>query len=390
MREFAREPFDLATGPVLRAACFGGATAQETVVAMVAHSIVSDERSLRQLSAELLAIYDLLASGSPLPSAPASPAPASPAPLAGTASAADIRFWREHFFAVPAEAPRLRLCRQPQPDLRSFAAGTVTRELSGLGAVSDLGEELSLLTVYYLLLSSYGAGTDIVVGLTADLRTPVGPPGPGNHVSTIGMRFRLCADETFRELADRLRTTAESTRRHAGTPLDAVLPYAYGQTGWRKPLFRHAFSYQDSRTDRGFRDELTEVPVGLGYSRFDLVLTARRDVSGTSVTLTYSEELFGDGRPGNCWTATAPCSPTASPGPASPSGRFRRGAPTMRAHRPPLPGRMTTFPAASCRTGASCSTAPRAMPTTTSSSWAAALSRRFCSSSTSSARLAGD
>ena len=119
--EFVRRPFDLATGPLIRAAVTG-----RTVV-LVVHHLVADGNALRVLAEELLALCGGAALGAP--QAPAAPPTARPE---------SVRYWRQRLAGYQAAGARLDTSRDIAAE-STFEAGHVTRRLSDRATAAVAG-----------------------------------------------------------------------------------------------------------------------------------------------------------------------------------------------------------------------------------------------------------
>ena len=138
----ARQPFDLAVGPLLRAEVLRLAT-EEHVLLVNMHHIVSDGWSVGVFHRELAAAYDAFVRGNEpvfpgLPIQYADYAVWQRAWLQGSVLAAQAAYWRRQLAGVTTlELPTDR----PRPPVPSHRGGDVTFELSGqlVRAIRELG-----------------------------------------------------------------------------------------------------------------------------------------------------------------------------------------------------------------------------------------------------------
>ncbi|HLM57775.1 MAG TPA: amino acid adenylation domain-containing protein, partial [Pyrinomonadaceae bacterium] len=207
----SREAFDLTRGPLLRASLLR-LRADEHILVVTIHHIVSDAWSLSVLVGELAALYEAFDEGR-RPALPALPVQYADFALwqrermQGAALEARLAYWKEK---LGGQLPVLELpTDRPRPPVQSFRGARTSFALS-----EALTEELDLLcrregvTLFMLLLAAfqtllhrYTGQTDILVG------TPVAGRGRsetrhliGYFVNTLVMRGRLSGAQSFRDL----------------------------------------------------------------------------------------------------------------------------------------------------------------------------------------------
>ena len=173
--EEARRPFDLARGPLLRAALLRLAD-EEHVLVVVMHHIVSDGWSMSVLVREVGALYKAHGEGvaSPLPKLPIQYADFAVWQrrwLAGRVLEKHLDYWKRQLGG--GDIPALDLpTDRPRPDVQSFRGASRTalypRSLSDALNVVCRREGVTLfmllLAAFKVLLRRYTGQTDIVVG----------------------------------------------------------------------------------------------------------------------------------------------------------------------------------------------------------------------------------
>ncbi len=315
---YARRPFDLARGPLLRAAVVRLAPREHLLLATL-HHITADGWSVGVLVAELAALYAGFRGG---PGA-ASPLPALPfqyadyarwqrarlaARFAGEASplAADLGYFRAQLAGAPAllELPADHP-RPARPAIASLAAG---RREARVGA--DLARDLAALarrhraTPFVLLLAAFDAfllrltgQEDLVVGSPVANRGLAATEGMiGFFVNTVALRADLSGDPSFRELESRVRKTALAAFAHQELPFERLVEdLAPARSLAHAPLVQVVFALQDAPVPP------LALP-GLAVSRLDLPpLAAKFDLTceveasgddGLAVRLEYAANLF--------------------------------------------------------------------------------------------------
>ncbi|MFJ7209111.1 amino acid adenylation domain-containing protein [Streptomyces sp. NPDC098789] len=231
LTEEANTPFDLATGPLLRAALLRTGE-QEHVLLLTIHHIAADAWSVNVLLAEAGAAYRLadaaVAALPPLPVQYADFATWQRGRLDGAAHQESLGYWRQRLAGLTDTPPRATATGRPEG---AAAAGTHTLELPAEIATGlrDLAarHRTTLFTVslaaLQVLLHRYGGGADPVIA------TPVGGRGRselegliGCFVNTLLLRGDLSGRPTFAAVLDR---ATEATRRdfqHQEVPFEQL------------------------------------------------------------------------------------------------------------------------------------------------------------------------
>ncbi|HLK57997.1 MAG TPA: amino acid adenylation domain-containing protein, partial [Chthonomonadaceae bacterium] len=219
VREEALRPFHLAEGPLFRASLIR-LDAEDHVLLLTLHHIVSDGWSQGILSRELTTLYNAFRADqpSPLPELPiqyADYAAWQRAWLTGEELARQFAYWKENLAGAPTllELPTDR----PRPPMQTFHGALKRRELSGeltqrLKALSQQeGATLfmTLLAAYQTLLFRYSGQDDIVVGTPIANRTRTEVEGLiGFFLNMLAMRGDLSGDPSFQVLLGRIREAA--------------------------------------------------------------------------------------------------------------------------------------------------------------------------------------
>src|SRR5580704_8942961 len=285
IRRLARIPFDLATGPLARAALVR-LSPDAHVLAVVIHHIVADGWSFRILFDELSADYEAIASGGdPITAEP----PIQYADFAiwqiehaedgGYASAS--RFWRAELAGAPSTLPLPS--DEPYPARQTVAAQHGTT----LAAV--------LLTAYAVVLARLTGRDDLLIAVPTAARTrPETESVVGLFTDTVPIRVRIGTGGT---LSDLVRSVHDATRRavaHQELPSAQVVEAARpDRDPARLPLVQVMFELEEpwGVPDRGglhWRPEL----VGNGTAKFEIELTVTDAPDGPRVRVNYNSDLF--------------------------------------------------------------------------------------------------
>lgn len=298
LAEETREPFDLTTGPVLRARLVRMAV-EEHVLLLSVHHIAFDGGSSERFFAELAACYARREAELP---APGTQYPHWAARQDRDGHDADLEFWRARL----ADAPALSLpTDRPPASVRGGAGASFRFELgSDLSRqVTELADErkttpfLVLLSAFQVMLARYTGVSDIVVGTPVSTRDSAELDGIiGYFVNTLALRVRLPVNGTVGELFDRVNEVFFDALDHASVPFDEVVrAVAAERTGNRTPLAQVCFNAVDERQLSrpalpGLRVEALEVERTV--TKFDLDLDVVLTGYGLHCVVEYSTDLF--------------------------------------------------------------------------------------------------
>jgi amino acid adenylation domain-containing protein len=306
MRRVSFDPFDLATGPLLRVAVFRR-SAEETIFACAVHHIVFDGWSFGIFLQELSQSYGAFARGDdpqlpPLPTRYVDYAAWQRESMEGGQLASDLAFWSAELagsrFILDLPADRTR------PVQPTFAGGVVTASIAAADAarLRSLAQTRAatpfvvLLAAFYAWLSKHAATTDIVVGTPVAGRThPDTEPLIGFFVNTLPLRARWDHTTTFVELVDHVKATVTRAFEHPEVPLAKLVEALNPERDRsRSPLFQVTATMDVplARPDAAGL-ELTPYALPEVTSPFDLSMAFREEHDGSiAFTLNYSSDLF--------------------------------------------------------------------------------------------------
>jgi amino acid adenylation domain-containing protein len=305
----ARRPFDLARGPLWRTALLR-LDAEDHLLLVTMHHIVSDAWSIRVLYGELAALYGAFRQGRP---SPLSELPVQYPDfalwqrrrLSGPLLAAEIAFWRGQLAGAPE---RLELpTDRPRPSGRSYRGRRRTlalpaelpAALAGLAQAAGASLFMVLLAGLDALLHRLTGQDDLVLGSPVAGRNHVGTEGLiGFFVNTVVIRIRLAGELTLGQLVGRVREVVLDVYEHQELPFDRLVEEiqprrnaAYG------PVFQAMFSLQNVATPDFALDGLAITPqwIDNGTAQTDLILFAGAQRGSLDVLqLEYSTDLFDD------------------------------------------------------------------------------------------------
>nr|AAN85512.1 nonribosomal peptide synthetase [Streptomyces atroolivaceus] len=244
--ELAREPFDLAAGPLLRAVLVR-AGEHEWTLAVAAHHIAVDGWSLGLLLRELGICYrDRLAGRSPSRTVVTVPAPKSAGDDAEAAA-----FWQETLAGAQAVSLPLDPAPHPSPFKGSALPFTlpapVVARLKRYGAKRRSTLFMVILTGLSAVLSRWTGQQDLVVGaVTAGRHRPGSGDLVGLFVNTLPLRVEASGDPAFGELLSRVRSSCLAAYRHQDLPLEEIVRLTGAdRADGRAPLVRVALALQN-------------------------------------------------------------------------------------------------------------------------------------------------
>ncbi|WP_452672780.1 amino acid adenylation domain-containing protein [Streptomyces amritsarensis] len=306
LAEAALVPFDLETGPLVRAHLYR--TGDTSTLLLLCHHIVWDEGSLPVLEAELAALYESLATGRPagLPELAVQYADYSTWQHRDGTADRQVAHWREHLRGASTE-PVLPTDR-PRPELQAFRGAfhrfamprPVAEAVRELARSEDATPFMVLLAGLALTLHRRTGRRDLVLGSPVSVRGRAELDALiGYFVNLLPLRVRLDEGMDFRDLVRHVREVAIDGYRHQEAPFDAIAAAVLEErpddrTEDRNPLCQVLLELHplDDRplTIGGTRvtRELHSNPV----SRFDLSISV--DDRGTDFTgrFEYDCDLF--------------------------------------------------------------------------------------------------
>ncbi|QUQ67058.1 non-ribosomal peptide synthetase [Kutzneria sp. CA-103260] len=300
------EPFDLATGPLIRALLIRTAPTAHTLVVTV-HHIAFDGWSQSVLVKELTTAYSQLVGGSatvlpPLPIQYGDFAAWQRTQFADGHLDKQIAYWRDHLAGAPAllELPtdHARPAAQTFRGARSAVTipADLTRRLRDLGRQHDATLFMTLFAGFTLLLSRYSSHTDITVGTPVANRTRTDlEPLIGFFVNTLPIRTRLDDDPTVAQLLDRVRGNALKAYDHQDVPFEKLVEELAPERDLsHSPLFQVLFILQNTPTNEVRLPGLTAevVDVDPGVAKYDLTLSLKEQGDVISGGIEYSLDLF--------------------------------------------------------------------------------------------------
>jgi amino acid adenylation domain-containing protein len=308
--EEAVRPFDLSAGPLFRPLLLR-AGAQDHVLLLCMHHILSDAWSMGVLFRELSALYEAYREGgeSPLAQLPvqyADYAVWQREQMQGEALERQLAYWTGRLEGAPAllELPT----DHPRPALQTYRGATerIDLPLALLDRLRALGRSegatlyMVVLGAFQVLLSRYAGTDDVVVGSPISGRTRREVEELiGLFLNTLVLRTELGGDPGFREVLRRVREGTLGAYEHQEVPFERLVEVLQpGRSLSHSPLFQVLFVLQEDAAgaaeDTGGA-QLRSVATDSGTSKFDLTLSVAPHAAGLSAVIEYSTDLFERG-----------------------------------------------------------------------------------------------
>ena len=307
LREEARQPFALSSGPLVRATAIRVAE-QETVLSVTMHHIVSDGWSIDLFLNELTRFYadesvGITPAPEPLPLQYADFAAWQRARFDTGEIALQVEYWQETMAGIPAVLD-LPLDR-PRPEAQSYLGATYTTIIDAplAALLAQRSRELGvtsfmmLLAVFSLVLGRCSGQDDVVIGFPAagrdrsELESLI-----GMFVNTVPIRLRTTGHATFEELLAHVRTRTLDALANQDVPFEKLVE-ALGverSLAW-SPLFQAMFVMQHAQALRnlpaGISAEAIPAPAQES-TKFDLTLAIAENGDHFSAAFEYDRALF--------------------------------------------------------------------------------------------------
>jgi len=305
IQEEALRPFDFSVGLFLRAILLRVA-ANEHVLIMTTHHMMSDAWSMGILTRELWTLYEAFVSDrvSPLNDLPIQYSDFAAWQrewLQGDAVEAQLAYWKKQLHDIsilnlPTDRPR--------PARQSFygARQAISLSQSLSRAINELSHRqsvtpfMTLLAAFQVLLHRYSGQEDVVIGSPIANRTRTElEPLIGFFVNTLVLRSDLSGNPTFKELLARVRDVCLAAYQHQNVPFEKLVQELQVERDLsRNPLFQVMFVLQNATKPFSQLNDLRvdAIDSETGRSQFDLSLFLRERQGKFIGYFEYSTDLF--------------------------------------------------------------------------------------------------
>ncbi|MGL5386248.1 MAG: condensation domain-containing protein, partial [Enterobacterales bacterium] len=315
--EEARKPFELTTGPLIRA-CLVRVSAQEPspssvdehVLILTQHHIVSDGWSLGILLSELSTLYTAFSNHQANPLSLLAIQYPDYAAWQRQRLSGDIRnkqaaYWRQALADVPTQLDLPTDRRRPEQ--QSLVGASMPIELSAelTTALKCFSQQqgvtlfMTLLSAWAVVLSRLSGQEDIVIGTPSANRGHCDiEPLIGFFVNTLALRIDLSDSPSVVDLIIRVRECVLKAQDHQDLPFEQVVditqpPRRLSHT----PLFQVVFAWQSHDAGQWALPGIEVSPVGSTYevARFDLELNLAEVGDRIVGAIAYATALFDPG-----------------------------------------------------------------------------------------------
>ncbi|MET8324034.1 amino acid adenylation domain-containing protein, partial [Micromonospora sp. NPDC005189] len=309
------EPFDLESGPLLRAMLVV-LSDTERVLAFGAHHTVFDGYSIGLFGRDLLRICQALTDGVPagLPDLPV--------------QYADYAVWQQHWLDedwltlhldywreqladapevlnLPTDFPRPEVQRHQGAFLRRQLPAALTTEIRRISGEHQVTNYITMLAGVAVLLSRWSGQDVVVIGAPIANRHRVElEPLIGFLVNTVALRVDLRDNPTFAEVMLRIRRQLFDAQSHQEVPFDRVVEALSPERDLsHNPIFQVMVADEslplldylpDTIPVQPWMRRLIEEGMSLRVARFDLVLMIEEDTAGLRLGFEYSTDLFAE------------------------------------------------------------------------------------------------
>jgi surfactin family lipopeptide synthetase A len=301
----ARKPFDLKTGPLLRAILVQIDDAEYRLY-MTFHQIVFDAVSAyRVFLPELSSMYEAFSARKPSPL----PEPTlqygdfahwQQKTFAGDAWAGQSSFWRKK---LSGELPVLPWPTDHTRPVRQSHRGAVQRfqfdpvlvqRLKIHCRQEGISSYMALLASYLILLSRYTGQEDIVLGgISARRKRPEIESLVGDFVNPLALRVDLSGNPTFRELSKRVMRVVLDALANDDVPFERIVEeLRLRPNSGRNPIFQIIFSQQPQLPSLIPGWGLATEEVSNGGSKMDMMIVVDERQDAISGPITYNPDLF--------------------------------------------------------------------------------------------------
>jgi amino acid adenylation domain-containing protein len=305
--EEARLPFHLARGPLFRAVLLRLA-ADDHVLLLTMHHVVSDGWSMGVLYRELGTLYTSLSKDAavPLPELPiqyADYALWQRQWLEGERLKKGLEYWRKQLsdrppsLALPVDRPRPSDQAYQGARVHRTSSAPLTESLRRVSREEQSTPFMLLLAAFQTLLLRYSGQEDILVGTPIANRTRVETEKLiGFFANTLVMRTDLSGNPTFREALQRVRATALEAFAHQDVPFEKLVEELGPERSANQvPLFQVMFAFQNVSVmppELGRDLNVRILEVDSEVAKFDLTLYLSESAQGLKGTWQYNSDLF--------------------------------------------------------------------------------------------------
>ncbi|MEU5191629.1 amino acid adenylation domain-containing protein [Streptomyces klenkii] len=310
VEQLTRKPFDLAHGPLLRAALLR-VEPKTHVLVLVVHHVAVDGWSLDVLFEEFTQAYAAAAGHANPEFEPARPfadfAAWQNQQLRTDGFAPSISYWRGQLDGAPAELElpldheRPASATGPAAVVQATLSPKTVRRMRELGSTEHLTSFMIVLAAYQAALARWTGTSDVVVGAPLANRPAGFDRTVGYFLNMVPLRSDISGSGSVRELLSRVRGTVLGAHDHQDVPF----PHLVDQLGGARaagptPIFQVGIVSQEvqrrSFTSAGIDVEYRNGrPIGAKWDLTLHMIANRVDAEpGLRLELEYRADLFAE------------------------------------------------------------------------------------------------
>jgi acyl-CoA synthetase (AMP-forming)/AMP-acid ligase II len=301
-----RQPFDLSSGPLMRARLLRLGE-EEHVLVITIHHIACDGWSMGVLVLELTTLYEAFSCGKP-----------SPLPelaiqygdysvwqrdwLQGKVLESQLAYWQRQLAGAPL-VTKLPFDRQRHGKMGFHGAcERLVLPISLIEALKELSQReratlfMTLLAAFQTLLHRYSGQEDLIVGTDIANRRLSETEGLiGFFVNLLALRVDLSGDPSFRELLGRVKEVTIDAIAHQDVPFGKVVEVLHPERGWTQTPFIQVLCVLQSVPMPPLRLgdlEVSLLPIDNETAEFELILTMEEIEEGLGCSFKYNVNLF--------------------------------------------------------------------------------------------------
>ncbi|WP_218941799.1 condensation domain-containing protein [Salinispora sp. H7-4] len=289
--ELAREPFDLAGGPLLRAELLRLAPDRHELI-LVVHHLVFDGGSARVFFAQLAEAYAARAAHR-IPELPQQPV-AYPDLIDAQRirpSGVDLAYWRNRLRDMP---PPLALPGSPAPGTPDgLHRVRLTPDLADRVRVTGRRHRctsfMTMLAAFAVLLRTHTGRTDVVIGSpAADRRRPETAHAIGLFVNMLPLRVTMTDAPAFADVLAGVRDAVLDGFGHQ-VPVEDIIRETSPARSGHSPLFQAVFWLHPAQAEPPTLGDCrtTVEEIFTGAAKYDLTLGVRETPNGTVCDFFY-------------------------------------------------------------------------------------------------------
>ncbi len=298
-------PFDLAQGPLLRAALLRLSSESHELL-LNCHHIVNDGWSLAIFARELRGFYRAFRDGSSwqpaeLPVQYADYAAWRSAGAADEDQASQLEYWKKQLqkiplAEIPTDYPRRQVAAHPRGMGLFRLSAAATRNLKLLGERESASLFMLLTAGLQWVISCYSGEKDITIGtVVANRRRAELEHLIGFFVNTLVLRTDVSGSQNLLELLHRVREVTLQAFAHQDTPFEKIVEEMSPERDLgRTPFFQAMLVLQNAQAEpwelSGLR--VTEIPVPLRDAKFDFSISMIETQAGIEGQVDFASDLY--------------------------------------------------------------------------------------------------